>query len=447
MITKNYTKLDNFIIKPNASLLLEEAYPESTLYDLYDEINKMYFHNELPDIKIYYSKLAQKTLGRAKVDFSTSEMSIMVAYSIADDYTMLKNVVCHEMIHIWQYTMDIKEGTRQYSSPDFIEYILKSEDKGHNKYFKQWMNDFNKQGFLITITQDGFLEIEMSQTAYGIYIVSGGYHAILWNTYDFNPEDILKQYQDRFFDNVDSYTYFKTNNENIFYFTRLSTKGIRKNSKNIFVDPVIGQEFLKKAGVILDTVTIQSEGNEEDKETYQKVQAVLLQAHKYAIEKQFEGDYGYLHLILMNVYPELTRMKRKDVESWIKENVSEAILDLIKDDWNNVKVKDMSKIDFVLIHYLAPFNKRGFDSNEQGNLVYSITRAGLYDRFTVEEIYEGFIYYLEREIKKFIKKYGDRIPMLGDEDTTSKLKDKELRLAHKIAEINDIYNIISRGKK
>ena len=446
MKTSKYIHIENYIIKPNTDILLEETLPEKKLYDMYDEINKDYFNNELPDIKIYYSKLAQKYLGTARVDYSTEEMSIMIAYSIADDYDMIRNILAHEMIHIKQYTMDIQHGTREYSSPSLVEYILKTNDKGHNKYFKEWMDMLNKNGFLITVTQDGFLDIEMSQECYGICIVSGGYTTILWNNYNFDPEDIIKQFKDRFFSSVDTYYYFKTNNENIFFFTRLSSKGIRKNSKNIFIDPKIALDFLKIAGVVTLEKVESNETEGVDKELKNDVEAVLLQAHKYAITKSFDKDnYSYLVMIMSNVNSSLTRMRSTEVLPWIEKNTPKEIIDIIYKDWENVKVKDIAKIkNIISVYNIKPFSSRD-TSNEEDNFTYKLFSAGLFERFTIEEIYEGVIYYLESELKVFVKKYSSLLSKAVGEDAKN-IKGKELDLAKKVAEMNNLYDIIKNSK-
>ena len=403
------------------------------IQDLYEEYNKKYFDSFLPkNIKIFYSKLAQKSLGIAKVVWDKEIFSIMLSYTISNNLEQLKNVLLHEMIHIWQYAMDLKSGGRRiYSSPDFFDKFNIEKHGGHNKYFKEWMTKFNSMGFQITIMKEDWLDIEMDSTSYAIHIASGDKHAILWDNRPLNVDLIIGQYKDRFFDEVSSYDYFETTNVDITLCTRLASTGIRENSKNIFFIKDYVDLMLQKANKFFTRKvnTAPEESSEEDSELKRNVQSVLLGFHKYATQMNFDEDrYSYLQQVMNNVNPkEFGGLPYKKEKETLYQKVPISIIELVRKDWEKVSVKDMVKskvFESEASKLQASFMKKvHLDSNTQENFIYQFNKAGLLQRFTVEEAIEILKLKIEKDIvssaKRFEKEYGSMLAMRGrkPEDT------------------------------
>jgi len=414
----------------------ENEIPIDEVMVLYSEFNQKYFNNELPEnIKVYYNKLAQHSLGRAKIVFDKEIYSIMLSYSISNNLNTIRDVLAHEMIHIWQYMMDIKEGCRKYSAPNLIEIMLRSEDKGHNKYFKNWMAELNTKGFHITVTVDDFLDIEMDSPMYAIYMVSGSNETVLWNNKPLDVQLILSQFRERFFEDIDSYEYFETFNENILLCTRLAGTGIRKNSKNIWLDKHFILSLFDKIGKVYAKETLEKT-EDTNSELKHKIESVLLGFHKYAGKLSFDRDsYGYLSQVMINVDGSYGRMKSKDIIPAIKEKTPKALIDLIRRDWLQVTEKDIIKtktLESDCMYLMGEALEHKLNTNTIGNLGYSFLRSGIIERYdTPEDVYSILVSSMAKYIKDYVKKHKVDIGAFGVPDSSA-IDNNEEKIAIKL---------------
>lgn len=117
---------------------------KSELEKYYLKFNDLFFFGKLPDINhifisIEYNKdgdyLGYSEIDRAKSDIKKKDIYYNICinggYDISDK--KVKNVLCHEMIHIWQWNdIDFEKYDSDYSWKN-----------GHNSAFISKMNSIN----------------------------------------------------------------------------------------------------------------------------------------------------------------------------------------------------------------------------------------------------------------------------------------------------------------
>lgn len=155
-----YTNIDQFILENNETSFINLSV--SYLQNLFNEINRECFNNELNQIPIKLSN-SKSTLGYFKFNRvrSTREVTpICISISKMFNYTeqKIRNIMAHEMIHYWVA----------------INY---NENEHHGYNFIQNMNRLNKMGYSITVKDDeADLNIPTNITSMK-YLITGLYQA------------------------------------------------------------------------------------------------------------------------------------------------------------------------------------------------------------------------------------------------------------------------------
>ena len=102
------------------SRFINEAKSDSELKKLYDQFNKKYFNNDLPDdIEIKYKKM-KGAGGRAKgTRYKKERKTVPESIEISSFYVMddkdLHGILLHEMIHIWEMINGYRSGRDSHS--------------------------------------------------------------------------------------------------------------------------------------------------------------------------------------------------------------------------------------------------------------------------------------------------------------------------------------------
>ena len=104
----------------------------------YIKYNSMFFDNILPPVNKMIFEIVIKKVNYLGMAYNTQPRKIRLNFIYDMVELEWKNVLLHEMIHIWEYTMGYTGG--------------------HGKLFKSKMKEINKYGFGITCKYKNIIE-------------------------------------------------------------------------------------------------------------------------------------------------------------------------------------------------------------------------------------------------------------------------------------------------
>lgn len=350
-------------LQERRSIELSDLYPEfetpislRDLEDLYDKFNREYFGDELPkDCTFYFSPLATKTYGKARLDFadtkSKAKYKIMLASAIQTDRALIVDVLLHEMIHIWQYIYYVSTGKSSYLDRSIFDKT------GHGVYFKRHMDRLNRIGFDINVTADYESEIDLTSPAYCLAISTENAddHVILWSFKDFKRSipELVAEAQDLAGYNYNVVNYFNTTDSTVLAGVRVTAKNkIPKRRVNIRFPSEIVKLLLNSS---LTTLTIDNEtlkpAMEEPAngvslaEIPTEVVQIANACHKYRGKCTYES---YLKTVLMNTkeYGSMAKYGMSIFKQKLETDVPKAVQEYIFNDWLQITDSEIKRSDF-----------------------------------------------------------------------------------------------------
>lgn len=137
-MTQKKMKTLNLIYSDNYKTLVNYFEVQEWIRTHYAKYNSIFFENILPPVDKIILEPIIKKVGYLGMAYNTMPMKIRINFIYDMVEIEWKNVLLHEMIHIWQYTMG-------YSG-------------GHGKTFKNKMREINKYGFGITCVYKKIIE-------------------------------------------------------------------------------------------------------------------------------------------------------------------------------------------------------------------------------------------------------------------------------------------------
>lgn len=392
---------------------------KKTLNVLYKEINKKYFNNILPIVDVKFAPLAKNYYGKAHCTFTPEnkieKMLITISSKIVNDANRIINTLAHEMIHIWQFTMNEKTKSKTYTSATWAE-IMSSNDKhtwGHNKYFMDEMSRLNKLGFNIDVVGDSPNGIELSEKVYCLLINE---NIFLWTPKDpsKNLESIFESVSDRTGEDVYTYTLFSTLESNVTLTTRITKDWkLPANVLNIKYKREWILSILKDASVIIiKTENIEKEISSDSKGVQDEIKKLLPQIAKW----KGEDFQSYFKNCWINAFPELRTVIGRELYSEgrkfrgisVPNKLSDDDVDYIYKDWLNIKDTEIKKSKvfsyfFTDLKYMVM--KKKTDLNAINKVINEFENT-FKDRISFEKYKSILKEVIINEIKKDFKKSG-----------------------------------------
>lgn len=346
---------------------LPDIYPEvqspvkaGDLKSSFEFFNKKLFRGSLKTPRIKFAPLAKNFYGKAHVkynpsDFSIKDSLITISTKIKNDNKMLLDTLIHEMIHIWQYEQNAKSKSYKYSEATWSE-VLGSNDKhtyGHNSYFLEKMNEFNKLGYDITVEGDAPNGIELTDPIYGVMFDDGSSPILLWSPND--PTDKIQNVIDDIVDRTgrafNNYTIFRTTESNLTLSTRL-TKAFRlpKNVINIqfrsdWVDSIVNS---KLSSIMLNNNLTKDGDSSSDRSNAQQEVIDML-----SLTRKFRNNSwsSFFQTVYFNAFPGWRSIKGTELYSDEKEfngvrqpnDLTDESADAIYRSWLDISDAEMKR--------------------------------------------------------------------------------------------------------
>lgn len=389
------------LIMEMAAMKVPDHYPHvnvpattKDLKNVFDWANKKYFSNSLPKTRLKFASLAKNYMGKAHVkwgdEYKIKDLLITIASMAKNDPKVFVDTLLHEAIHIFQFKMSSKDkGKGGWLETTWAE-IFASNDKhtyGHNKYFHQYADKMNRDGFNVTITADGQVEVDLTEEFYGVTFYNNSDSVIMLFCKD-NPKDKIEQIIASVIERVGAgfftrYEIFKTKDTNVLQGTRITKSWeLPKNVINIqfakkYVDKLVMNSKLTKVFskevIPEDQQTNPTANKQVPNEIVQTVQRV----HKYR-GSSFDA---YAQTVYFNAFSELRKIPGNELGYWkyegvkFPEKINKETAEYIHKDWmaiSDIEIKrgDGFKLALTTVKRALSFDKGVLDSKGKERLKY-----------------------------------------------------------------------------